>query len=237
MTGVVCINKPIGKSSHFAVAVIRRITKIKKVGHTGTLDPLATGVLPVCIGREATKLSQLIMDSDKEYRAVLKLGISTTTQDSEGEILSQKEVNVTNEQIEKAVESFVGEISQIPPMYSAIKIDGKKLYELARKGVEVERKPRSVTINYINILNINGDEVEMVIGCTKGTYIRTLCNDIGDALGCGGFMKSLVRTKCGGFSIENSITLEEFEELYNKGEAESVIVSPEDIMKKKTEEK
>lgn len=237
MTGVVCINKPIGKSSHFAVAVIRRITKIKKVGHTGTLDPLATGVLPVCIGREATKLSQLIMDSDKEYRAVLKLGISTTTQDSEGEILSQKEVNVTNEQIEKAVESFVGEISQIPPMYSAIKIDGKKLYELARKGVEVERKPRIVTINYINILNINGDEVEMVIGCTKGTYIRTLCNDIGDALGCGGFMKSLVRTKCGGFSIENSITLEEFEELYNKGEAESVIVSPEDIMKKKTEEK
>lgn len=235
MTGVVCINKPIGKSSHFAVAVIRRITKIKKVGHTGTLDPLATGVLPVCIGREATKLSQLIMDSDKEYRAVLKLGISTTTQDSEGEILSQKEVNVTNEQIEKAVESFVGEISQIPPMYSAIKIDGKKLYELARKGVEVERKPRIVTINYINILNISGDEVEMVIGCTKGTYIRTLCNDIGDALGCGGFMKSLVRTKCGGFSIENSITLEEFEELYNKGEAESVIVSPEDIMKKKTE--
>lgn len=236
MTGVVCINKPIGKSSHFAVAVIRRITKIKKVGHTGTLDPLATGVLPVCIGREATKLSQLIMDSDKEYRAVLKLGISTTTQDSEGEILSQKEVNVTNEQIEKTVESFVGEISQIPPMYSAIKIDGKKLYELARKGVEVERKPRIVTINYINILNINGDEVEMVIGCTKGTYIRTLCNDIGDALGCGGFMKSLVRTKCGGFSIENSITLEEFEELYNKGDAESVIVSPEDIMKKKTEE-
>lgn len=237
MTGVVCINKPIGKSSHFAVAVIRRITKIKKVGHTGTLDPLATGVLPVCIGREATKLSQLIMDSDKEYRAVLKLGISTTTQDSEGEILSQKEVNVTDEQIEKAVESFVGEISQIPPMYSAIKIDGKKLYELARKGVEVERKPRIVTINYINILNISGDEVEMVIGCTKGTYIRTLCNDIGDALGCGGFMKSLVRTKCGGFSIENSITLEEFEELYNKGEAERVIVSPEDIMKKKTEEK
>ena len=237
MTGVVCINKPIGKSSHFAVAVIRRITKIKKVGHTGTLDPLATGVLPVCIGREATKLSQLIMDSDKEYRAVLKLGISTTTQDSEGEILSQKEVNVTNEQIEKAVGSFVGEQEQIPPMYSAIKIDGKKLYELARKGVEVERKPRIVTINYINILNINGDEVEMVIGCTKGTYIRTLCNDIGDALGCGGFMKSLVRTKCGGFSIENSITLEEFEELYNKGEAESVIVSPEDIMKKKTEEK
>ncbi len=237
MTGVVCINKPIGKSSHFAVAVIRRITKIKKVGHTGTLDPLATGVLPVCIGREATRLSQLIMDSDKEYKAVLKLGVSTTTQDSEGEILAQKEVNVTNEQIEKAVESFVGEISQIPPMYSAIKIDGKKLYELARKGVEVERKPRIVTINYINILNISGDEVEMVIGCTKGTYIRTLCNDIGEKLGCGGFMKSLIRTKCGGFSIENSITLEEFEELYNKGEAEKVITSPEDIIKQKTEEK
>lgn len=237
MTGVVCINKPIGKSSHFAVAVIRRITKIKKVGHTGTLDPLATGVLPVCIGREATKLSQLIMDSDKEYRAVLKLGISTTTQDSEGEITSQREVNVTEDMIKEAVKGFIGEISQIPPMYSAIKIDGKKLYELARKGIEVERKSRVVTINYINILNINleENEVEMVIGCTKGTYIRTLCNDIGEALGCGGFMKSLVRTKCGGFSIENSITLEEFEELYNKGEAEKVIVSPEEIVARKME--
>ncbi len=231
MTGVVNINKPIGRSSHFAVAVIRRITKIKKVGHTGTLDPLATGVLPICIGREATKLSQLIMDSDKEYKAVLKLGISTTTQDSEGEITSQREVFASKEEIEKAIKSFVGEIEQIPPMYSAIKINGKKLYELARKGVEVERKSRVVTIKYINVLNIDMQEkeAEIVIGCTKGTYIRTLCNDIGEKLGCGGFMKSLIRTKCGGFDIENSITLEEFEELFNQGKAEKVIVPPEVI--------
>lgn len=235
MTGVVCINKPIGKSSHFAVAVIRRITKIKKVGHTGTLDPLATGVLPICIGREATRLSDLIMNSDKEYRAVLKLGISTTTQDSEGEITSQREVNVNKEQLLDTINSFVGKISQIPPMYSAIKIDGKKLYELARKGVEVERKPREVTINYINLLNadLENNTVEILVGCTKGTYIRTLCNDIGEKLGCGGYMASLVRTKCGGFSIEESVTLEEFERLYNEGKAETVLVSPDTILESK----
>ena len=231
MTGVVNINKPIGRSSHFAVAVIRRITKIKKVGHTGTLDPMATGVLPICIGREATKLSQLIMDSQKEYKAVLKLGITTTTQDGEGEITSEKEVTSTKEEVENAINSFVGEITQIPPMYSAIKINGKKLYELARKGVEVEREPRKVTIHYINILNVDmkENEAEIVIGCSKGTYIRTLCNDIGEKLGCGGYMKSLVRTKCGGFDIEDSITLEEFEELFKEGKAETVLVSPEEI--------
>ncbi len=235
MTGVVNINKPIGRSSHFAVAVIRRVTKIKKVGHTGTLDPLATGVLPICIGREATKLSQLIMDSEKEYMAVLKLGATTTTQDSEGEITSEKEVLSTIDDIKDAVKSFVGEISQIPPMYSAIKIDGKKLYELARKGVEVERKPRNVTIYYINILNIDMEEkeVEFTVGCSKGTYIRTLCNDIGEKLGCGGFMKSLVRTKCGGFDIKDSITLEEFEKLFNEGKAEEILVSPDTIKERK----
>ena len=233
MTGVVNINKPIGRSSHFAVAVIRRITKIKKVGHTGTLDPMATGVLPICIGREATKLSQLIMDSPKEYKAVLKLGITTTTQDGEGEITSEKEVASTKEEVENAVNSFVGEITQIPPMYSAIKINGKKLYELARKGVEVEREPRKVTIHYINILNVDMEEkeAEIVIGCSKGTYIRTLCNDIGEKLGCGGYMKSLVRTKCGGFDIKDSITLEEFEELFKSGKAEEVIVPPQEIKK------
>ena len=233
MTGVVNINKPIGRSSHFAVAVIRRITKIKKVGHTGTLDPLATGVLPICIGREATKLSQFIMDSQKEYRAVLKLGFSTTTQDSEGEITSERKVECTKAEIEDAIKSFVGEIVQIPPMYSAIKINGKKLYELARKGVEVEREPRKVTIHYIDILNINEEEneAEIVIGCSKGTYIRTLCNDIGEKLGCGGYMKSLVRTKCGGFDIKDSITLEEFEELFKAGKAEEIIVPLQEIKK------
>lgn len=233
MTGIIAINKPQGRSSHFVVAVVRRITKIKKVGHTGTLDPMATGVLPICIGREATKLSQLIMDSDKEYRAVLKLGISTSTQDGEGEIISERNFSGTKEDIENAVESFVGIIYQIPPMYSAVKIDGKKLYQLARKGIEVERKPRKITVNYIKILNteIENNEVEMLIGCSKGTYIRTLCNDIGEKLGCGGYMKSLVRTKCGGFSLDKCVTLEQFEDIFNKGEAEKVLTSPEEYVK------
>ncbi len=230
MTGIVNINKPLGKTSHFAVAVIRRVTKIKKVGHTGTLDPLATGVLPVCIGRESTKLSDVIMQSRKQYRAVLRLGYTTTTQDSEGEVTDTREVTCTKEDIYNAVKNFEGDIMQIPPMYSAIKINGQKLYNLARKGVEIEREPRKVTIYGIEITNIDMDahEVEMLIDCSKGTYIRTLCNDIGDKLGCGGYMKSLVRTKCGGFSIDTSITLEEFERLWNEDRIDEILTSPEE---------
>ena len=229
MTGIANINKPQGRTSAFVVSVIRRITKIKKVGHTGTLDPLATGVLPICIGRESTKLSDVIMAENKQYRAVLKLGFVTETQDIEGEVTESFDVNVTERDIEDAVKNFVGEIYQIPPMYSAIKIGGKKLYELARKGVEVEREPRKITIYDLKIENIdlNENEVTMLIDCSKGTYIRTLCHDIGKALGCGGFMKSLIRTKCGGFEVENSVTLEEFERLWNEGEFDKILVSPQ----------
>ncbi|MBQ2897376.1 MAG: tRNA pseudouridine(55) synthase TruB [Clostridia bacterium] len=229
MTGIVNINKPYGKSSHFVVAVVRRVTGIKKVGHTGTLDPLATGVLPICIGRESTKLSQKIMDGTKCYRAVLQLGITTTTQDSEGEIISQKDVNVSLDDITEAVNSFVGQISQIPPMYSAVKINGQKLYKLAREGKEVEREPRKINIYSIEILNtdLNLNQIELNISCSKGTYIRTLCNDIGEKLGCGGYMASLVRTKSSCFCIENSFTLDEFEQMWKNGEYEKVLIPPE----------
>lgn len=236
MTGIVNINKPLGKSSHFVVAVIRRITGIKKVGHTGTLDPLATGVLPICIGREATKLSQMIMDGDKGYKAVVKLGITTDTQDAEGEILTTMPTEkISKKDVEEVLNKFIGEISQIPPMYSAIKINGQKLYNLARKGIEVERKPRNVIIHDIKLLNFNEKEktFEISVHCSKGTYIRTLCADIGEALGCGAYMGSLERTHCGRFSIENSISLETFEELYNDGKIEEVLLSPEDAVKEK----
>ena len=233
MTGIVNINKPYGKSSHFVVAVIRRITRIKKVGHTGTLDPLATGVLPICIGRESTKLSQAIMDGTKRYKALLQLGKTTTTQDSEGEVTSEREVNVTETDIKNAVAEFVGEISQIPPMYSAVKINGQKLYKLAREGKEIEREPRKITIYSIDVLNIdlNAATVELDICCSKGTYVRTLCNDIGEKLGCGGYMASLVRTKSASFTLENSITLEEFEEFWKSGEYEKVLIPPETFVK------
>lgn len=232
MTGIVNINKPLGKTSHFVVAVARRITKIKKIGHTGTLDPLATGVLPICIGRESTKLSQVIMDGDKCYQAVIGLGMTTTTQDAEGEILEQREVCATEEQIRQAVEKFIGELSQVPPMYSAIKIDGKKLYQLARKGIEVERQPRKVIIYDISILRIDLEqkEVEILVHCSKGTYIRTLCQDIGEEIGCGGYMKSLIRTRCGSFRLEDSITLEEFETLWNQGRFEEFLIPPEHFL-------
>lgn len=229
MTGIVNINKPIGKSSHFVVAVIRRITGIRKVGHTGTLDPLATGVLPILIGREATKLSQRIMDGTKGYRSILQLGVSTTTQDSEGEVVSKRDVNVTLEDVKNVLNCFVGQISQIPPMYSAIKINGQKLYKLAREGKEVERKPRFITIYSIDLLNYNEElsQVEIDVSCSKGTYIRTLCSDIGEKLGCGAHMISLVRTKSSSFQIEDSVTLEEFEQLWNNKEYERILIPPE----------
>lgn len=229
ITGIVNINKPLGKSSAFVVAVVRRITKIKKVGHTGTLDPLATGVLPICIGRESTRLADFIMQGTKEYLATVELGKTTTTQDSEGEVLTEKEVTVTKEELEKIIKSFIGEISQIPPMYSAIKINGQKMYELARKGVEVERKPRTVTIYNIDIKEINLPYAKILVTCSKGTYIRTLCADIGEKAGCGGYMKDLIRTKSGRFHIEDSVTLEEFEDLWNKGEGDKFLLSPDEF--------
>ena len=213
MDGVININKPAGMTSHDVVSRLRKILNIKKIGHTGTLDPDATGVLPMCVGR-GTKLSEMLMSSEKQYRAGLTLGVSTDTQDSSGTILSQRQVSVGEAEIRDVISRFIGELEQIPPMYSAIKVEGKKLYELAREGKEIEREPRKVTIYNIGIESINLDKnlIEMTVDCSKGTYIRTLCNDIGEALGCGGHMSALTRTRSGRFEIENTVTLEEIEQ-------------------------
>ncbi len=239
MTGIVNINKPQGKSSHFVVAVIRRITKIKKVGHTGTLDPLATGVLPICIGREATKLSQLIMDGNKGYKAKVQLGAETNTQDSEGEVIAQKSFeHVTKEQLVAVLQTFLGEQEQIPPMFSAIKINGQKLYNLARKGVEVERKPRKIYIFNIELLHFDSEkgQFEIQVDCSKGTYIRTLCSDIGKALDTFAHMTALERNKCGRFSLDSAVTLEEFETLFNENRLDRVLIAPQTVLEETTNE-
>lgn len=230
MNGIINIYKEKGYTSHDVVAKLRGILKQKKIGHTGTLDPDAVGVLPVCLG-SATKLCDFLTDKDKTYEAVLKLGIQTDTQDMTGIILKEKEVLATEEQIKEAILSFVGKYNQIPPMYSALKVNGKKLYELAREGKEVERKPRMVTIHGINVKNIDMKlhEIHFTVCCSKGTYIRTLCYDIGEKLGCGGCMKSLVRTKVSRFKIEDSITLLQVEQLRESEKLEEKIV-PVDIV-------
>lgn len=212
VNGIVIVNKDKGFTSHDVVNVIRRIFGTRKVGHTGTLDPDATGVLPICIGK-GTKLADMLTFSDKRYIARVKLGITTDTQDISGEILSRSDVNVSEEELLEAVKKHTGEIEQIPPMYSAIKINGQKLCDLARKGIEVERKPRKVNIYSAEVSNFNGEEFSLSVHCSKGTYIRTLCDDIGKHLGCGAVMCELQRTKSSVFSIENSYTLDELREM------------------------
>lgn len=230
MNGVINVYKERGFTSHDVVAKLRGILHMKKIGHTGTLDPDATGVLPVCIGK-ATKVCGLLTDKDKTYRAVVKLGVTTNTEDMTGEILSHHPVSVTKEQIEMAVSKFVGEIEQIPPMYSAIKINGKKLYELARQGKEVERKARKVTIYEIKVLSIDFSENEftMEVSCSKGTYIRTLCKDIGEFLGCGAAMKTLVRTRVSEFYLEQALTLGQIEQAVIEGKIQDYLI-PIDAM-------
>lgn len=211
INGVINIYKIKGFTSHDVVAKLRGIMRQKKIGHTGTLDPDATGVLPVCLG-SATKLCDMLTDKEKEYIARVKLGVTTDTQDMTGTVLSEKKVDVTKEQVVEAIQFFVGPYEQIPPMYSALKVNGKKLYELAREGKEVERKARPVTIHYIEILDMDLPELTIKVGCSKGTYIRTLCHDLGEKLGCGAAMASLERTKSGQFMKETAITLAELEE-------------------------
>lgn len=228
--GIINIYKEKGYTSHDVVAKMRGILKQKKIGHTGTLDPDAQGVLPVCLGK-GTKLCDMLTDKDKTYRAVMKLGVTTDTQDISGQILAQQslEEELTDDKIREAVLSFVGEYQQIPPMYSALKVNGKKLYELARAGIEVERKPRPVTIYSIEIEDISTPYVSMTVCCSKGTYIRTLCHDIGQKLGTGACMESLVRTRVSIFSVEESIPLARLEELRDEGRLEEVI-QPIDAM-------
>ena len=216
MDGILVIYKEKGYTSHDVVAVVRRMLHTKKVGHTGTLDPDAEGVLPVCVGR-ATRAADMFPDKRKAYTAGVRLGLITDTQDTTGTILETRQVNVSEAQIRAASAEFVGEINQIPPMYSAIKVNGKKLYEYARKGEKVERPVRTVQIDAIAVQKVTKTGFFMDIVCSKGTYVRTLCHDIGLQLGCGAAMESLVRTKSGGYSLAQSITLADLEKAVSDG--------------------
>ena len=229
MDGVLNIRKEKGYTSHDVVAVLRKVVGQKKIGHTGTLDPDATGVLPVCLGR-ATKVCELLTDHDKTYEALLLLGKTTDTQDISGEVLEERDPgDLTEEEVRSCIESFIGEYDQIPPMYSALKVNGKKLYELAREGQEVERKARRITIHEIRILEINLPEVKLEVTCSKGTYIRTLCHDIGQKLGCGGCMKELLRTRVERFGLEDSIRLGEIAQLQKEGILEEKIIAIDEM--------
>ena len=227
--GVVNIYKEKGFTSHDVVAKLRGIVKQKKIGHTGTLDPDAEGVLPVCFGK-ATKLCDMLTDKDKTYETVLLLGKSTDTQDISGEVLKERETaHITEEMLREAILSFEGEYAQVPPMYSALKVNGKKLYELAREGKEVERKARQVTIYHINIKEIQMPRVCMEVKCSKGTYIRTLCHDIGEKLGCGGCMEELLRTQVERFELKDSIRLSEVADLWNAGELMAKVIAIDEM--------
>ncbi len=221
-SGIINVYKEAGYTSFDVVAKLRGILHVKKIGHTGTLDPDATGVLPICIGK-ATKVCDLLTDKDKSYTTTLLIGKSTDTYDISGTVTNESEVNVTENEVINAINSFLGEIEQIPPMYSAIKVNGKKLYELARQGKVIDRQARKVTIYNIEVIDISLPRIIMRIDCSKGTYIRSLCNDIGEKLGCFGCMESLVRNKVGDFDIENAIKIEEIEKIYNENNIDKVL--------------
>lgn len=227
--GIINIYKEQGFTSHDVVAKLRGILKQKKIGHTGTLDPAAEGVLPVCLGK-GTRVCDMLTDKSKTYQAVLLLGTETDTQDTTGTMIRQKPYEtLTEEEIRITAERFIGPYDQIPPMYSALKVNGKKLYELARAGIEIERKARPVEIYSLKIEKISLPRVTMTVQCSKGTYIRTLCHDIGEKLGCGGCMEHLLRTQVGPFLLEDSIKLSEVEMLMEKGEIENRMFSVESI--------
>lgn len=230
--GIMNVYKEAGFTSHDVVAKLRGICKQKKIGHTGTLDPDAVGVLPVCFG-SGTKLCDMLTDWDKEYIAELRLGVATDTQDLSGQVLFHaKEETVaalTEDQVEECIFGFRGAYGQIPPMYSALKVNGKKLYELARAGKEVERRPRMVQIRELEILEMRLPTVRFRVVCSKGTYIRTLCHDIGERLGCGGAMASLMRSRVGIFGIEEALRLSEIEKLRDEDKISDVIIPPDAV--------
>ena len=227
-SGIINVYKEKGFTSFDVVAKLRGILRTKKIGHTGTLDPDAEGVLPVCIGR-ATKVCDILTDKDKVYEAVMLLGVETDTQDTSGEILRERPLEASEDAVREAILSFVGDYAQVPPMYSALKVNGKKLYELAREGKTIERKARNVQILSIEILEMNLPRVRMSVHCSKGTYIRTLCNDIGEKLGCGGCMEKLLRTKVGVFELKDTLKLSEIDELAKAGMVEEKIISVDEL--------
>ena len=228
MDGIINVYKEKGFTSHDVVAKLRGILRMKKIGHTGTLDPAAEGVLPVCLGK-GTRLCDMLTDKTKTYRAVLLLGQETDTQDTTGVVQAEYPVHVTEEEVREAIVSFLGDYMQIPPMYSALKVNGKKLYELARHGKEVERQARPVQILDIQIESIDLPRATFSVTCSKGTYIRTLCYDIGQKLGCGGCMESLLRTRVDRFKLEDSLTLSQIEKLRDEGRVEEAVVPVEGV--------
>lgn len=225
-SGIIIIDKPAGWTSMDVCAKLRGMFHEKRVGHAGTLDPMATGVLPVFIGR-ATRAVEFAAGSDKEYIAGIRLGMVTNTQDTTGEVLEERGASVTREELSALLPRFTGDIQQLPPMWSAVKVNGKKLYELARKGKEVERRPRPVTIRALEVLDggaPEGSDFVLRVVCSKGTYVRTLCHDIGQALGCGGCMSALRRVKAAGFTLEDSVTLEAVQAAVDRGEGEFLLL-------------
>ena len=223
MNGIILIDKPQDWTSHDVVGKLRGILHERRIGHSGTLDPLATGLLVVFVGR-ATRAVEFAEADSKEYIAGVRLGISTDTQDITGNIQQKSDANITEGSLKSALMQFTGEIEQIPPMYSAIKVGGKKLYELARKGETVERKPRKVTISKLDLIGTENGDFILDVCCSKGTYIRTLCNDIGQSIGCGGCMSSLRRVKAGLFSVENAVSIEQVAAAVNDGSVEKLLL-------------
>ncbi len=228
--GILNIYKESGYTSHDVVAKLRGILKQKKIGHTGTLDPQAQGVLPVCLGK-ATKVCDMLTGSRKEYRAVLRLGVVTDTQDMTGTVLERRPAACTEQEVRDCAAGFVGKQMQLPPMYSAVRVNGKRLYELARKGIEAEREKRPIEIFSIHMEEIRLPLVVMTVVCSKGTYIRTLCHDIGEALGCGGCMDSLLRTASGPFALSDSVKLDEAETLYREGRLSEILIPTDQVFK------
>ena len=220
--GVFLLNKPLGFSSNQALKKIQWLFNAKKAGHTGTLDPMASGLLPICIG-EATKFSHRLLEANKTYIATIQLGVTTTTGDQEGEVVNQKDVVLKPNQLEETLQKFTGDITQIPPMFSALKFEGKPLYEYARQGIEIERKSRQVTIYDITLNKIEESIVILEVSCSKGTYIRTLAEDIGHALGCGAYLKGLERTQTGNFQLSDALTIEAIEAMSMASREETLL--------------
>ena len=229
MNGIIIIDKPQEWTSNDVVSRLRRVFNTRRIGHGGTLDPMATGVLPVFVGR-ATRGVEFFEHAEKVYEATLRFGLTTDTEDITGKTITETEVSLTEEDLQAVLPKFRGDILQVPPMYSAIKVNGQKLYDLARKGREVERQPRPITIHELELLEFSGNEARLRVRCSKGTYIRTLCKDIGEALGCGGCMAALRRVEAGEYTLEGSIPLRQLLDISEAGEDVEHLLRPVDTM-------
>ena len=229
MNGIIIIDKPQEWTSNDVVSRLRRVFNTRRIGHGGTLDPMATGVLPVFVGR-ATRGVEFFEHAEKVYETTIRFGLTTDTEDITGKTLTETEVHLTEDELQAILPRFRGEILQIPPMYSAIKVNGQKLYDLARKGREVERQPRPITIHELRLLEFAGNEARLRVRCSKGTYIRTLCKDIGEALGCGGCMAALRRVEAGEYTLEGSVPLRQLLDLSEAGEDVEHLLRPVDTM-------